>query len=315
MQDPATSPTSHTNMFLHDPPRRSLRQKGLQPIIEGLPYYTPPKSRTPRKLDEEVESREVSPSAPNENGEDGEMEDSEEMLMSKSEEEVQKGGNSSRVVTSEKMNGSAVEQSGKPQTDEADGESVLAVEQEVQDMEESLKLHQSRPKSLKNAQVKRKILKEPSGAQQQANAQTPESDSLSVGRHTRRSLKSPQDSIDSSLEMFVRDEEGSMEGSPLATQQVSLQPSSSVDDTNMDEATPICARQDLVTIDRRKLLGLFERVVCETEDCSVEQMEDLYFTFEHLVFRHRMKKERSQLLEVRRWFVTAFLQSQAWMCC
>ena len=315
MQDPATSPTSHTNMFLHDPPRRSLRQKGLQPIIEGLPYYTPPKSRTPRKLDEEVESRGVSPSAPNENGEDGEMEDSEEMLMSKSEEEVQKGGNSSRVVTSEKMNGSAVEQSGKPQTDEADGESVLAVEQEVQDMEESLKLHQSRPKSLKNAQVKRKILKEPSGAQQQANAQTPESDSLSVGRHTRRSLKSPQDSIDSSLEMFVRDEERSMEGSPLATQQVSLQPSSSVDDTNTDEATPICARQDLVTIDRRKLLGLFERVVCETEDCSVEQMEDLYFTFEHLVFRHRMKKERSQLLEVRRWFVTAFLQSQAWTCC
>ena len=317
IQDPGASPTSHTNMYLYDPPRRSLRQKGLQPIIEGLPYYAPPKPRTPRKQNEEVGSREASPFTPNENGEDGEMEHSERVLVSESEEEVQKKVNSGHVAPGEKMDKSTMEQSGRSQTDEAGGEGVVAERNGVQggqQDEESLKLHQGKAKSLKNAQVRRKILKEDSSHdQQQANAQTPESNSLPSGRHTRRRLSSVsqnsalQDSVDSSLEIFVRDETGSMEASPVAAQQESLQPSSCVDDTNMDEATPVCARQDLVIIDRRKLLGLFERVVHETESCSVEQMEDLYFTFEHLVFRHRMKKERSQLLEVSRLFVAPFL--------
>ena len=314
IQDPDASPTSHTNMYLYDPPRRSLRQKGLQPIIEGLPYYAPPKPRTPRKQNEDVGSREASPSTPNENGEEGEMEHSERVLVSESEEEAQKMVNSGH---GEKMDESTVEESGRPQTDEADGEGVVAKRNGVQDEqqeEESQKLHQGKGKSLKNAQVRRKILKEePSHDQKEATVHLPDSNSLSSGRRTRRSLSSVsqnsalQDSVDSSLEIFVRgEEEGSMEASAVAAQQESLQPSSCVDDTNMDEATPICARQDRVTIDRRKLLELFERVVHETESCSVEQMEDLYFTFEHLVFRHRMKKERSQLLEVRRLFVAPF---------
>ena len=314
IQDPGASPISHTNMYLYDPPRRSLRQKGLQPIIEGLPYYTPPKPRTPRKQNEDVGSRETSPSTPNENGEGGEMAHSESVLVSESEEEAQKMVNSGH---GEKMDESTVEESGRPWTDEADGEGLVAKRNGVQgeqQEEESQKLHQGEAKSLKNTQVRRKILKEePSHDQQEATVHLPDSNSLSSGRRTRRSLNSVsqnsalQDSVDSSLEIFVRgEEEGSMEGSPVAAQQESLQPSSCVDDTNT--ATPICARQDRVTIDRRKLLELFERVVHETESCSVEQMEDLYFTFEHLVFRHRMKEERSQLLKVRRLFV-------AWMHC
>ena len=314
IQDPDASPTSHTNMYLYDPPRRSLRQKGLQPIIEGLPYYAPPKPRTPRKQNEEVGSREASPSTPNENGEEGEMAHSERVMVSESEEDVQKEVNSGHGET---MDESTMEESGRPQTDEAGGEGVVAKRNGVQgeqQEEETLKLHQGKAKSLKNAQVRRKILKgEPSHDQQEATAHLPDSNSLSSGRCTRRSLSAVsqnsalQDSVDSSLEIFVRgEEEGSMEASPVAAQQESLQPSSCVGDTNMDEATPVCARQDRVTIDRRKLLELFERVVRETESCSVEQMEDLYFTFEHLVFRHRMKKERSQLLEVRRLFVAPF---------
>ena len=219
IQDPGASPTAHTNMYLYDPPRRSLRQKGLQPIIEGLPYYAPPKPRTPRKQNEDVGSREASPSILNGDGEEGEMAHSEIVLVSESEEEVQKKVNSGH---GEKMDESTVEESGRPQTDEAGDKGVMAKRngvQEGQQEEESLQLHQGKAKSLKNTQVKRKILKEESSHdQQQAAAQTPESNSLPSGRHTRRSLSSVsqnsalQDSVDSSLEIFVRDEEEGREG-------------------------------------------------------------------------------------------------------
>lgn len=53
-----------------------------------------------------------------------------------------------------------------------------------------------------------------------------------------------------------------------------------------------------VIIDRRRLLAVFEQVTQATGSYSVEEMEKLHSTFEHLVFRHRMKLDRSQLVEV-----------------
>lgn len=53
-----------------------------------------------------------------------------------------------------------------------------------------------------------------------------------------------------------------------------------------------------VDIDPAKLSSLFERVVEETEDCSVEMMEKMLSTFEHLVFRYRLRSDRRQLNSV-----------------
>lgn len=53
-----------------------------------------------------------------------------------------------------------------------------------------------------------------------------------------------------------------------------------------------------VDIDPVKLFTLFERVVAETEDCSVEVMEKMLSTFDHLVFRYRLRNNRRQLNSV-----------------
>ena len=53
-----------------------------------------------------------------------------------------------------------------------------------------------------------------------------------------------------------------------------------------------------VDIDRRRLLALFDRVVDETESSSVEEMEKMLSTFNHLVFRYRMRRDRRQLTTV-----------------
>ena len=53
-----------------------------------------------------------------------------------------------------------------------------------------------------------------------------------------------------------------------------------------------------VDIDHCRLLSVFERVVDRTENCSVEVMEKMLSTFEHLVFRYRMKSDRRQLITV-----------------
>lgn len=53
-----------------------------------------------------------------------------------------------------------------------------------------------------------------------------------------------------------------------------------------------------VTIDRERLLALFDRVVVATEGVSCEQMESIHAMLEHVVFRHRMSTYRSGMLEV-----------------
>ena len=54
-----------------------------------------------------------------------------------------------------------------------------------------------------------------------------------------------------------------------------------------------------VVIDRKRQLSLFNRVSEATSSASVEQMDRLHSTFEHIVFRHRMSLDKQQLIEVR----------------
>ena len=53
-----------------------------------------------------------------------------------------------------------------------------------------------------------------------------------------------------------------------------------------------------VDIDHGRLLALFQRVVEETGQTSVEEMEKMLSTFNHLVFRYRMRTDRQQLTKV-----------------
>ena len=53
-----------------------------------------------------------------------------------------------------------------------------------------------------------------------------------------------------------------------------------------------------VIIDRKRQLSLFNHVTEATENSSVEQMDRLHSTFEHIVFRHRLSLDKRQLIEV-----------------
>lgn len=53
-----------------------------------------------------------------------------------------------------------------------------------------------------------------------------------------------------------------------------------------------------VVIDRKRQLSLFNCVTETTGNSTVEQMDRLHSTFEHIVFRHRMSVDKQQLLEV-----------------
>ena len=167
---------------------------------------------------------------------------------------------------------------------------------------------------------------EPSSTQQYPSRSTSENSSSSASRHTKRRSSSSvpvyaqngslDDSSDTAMDIFMRSEdEGGMvtDTFPPTTERMnSQQNSSSVHDVNREEAPPVSARQDLVVLNRKQLLGLFERVAHMTESCSVEQMEALHSTLEHLVFRHRMKTDRSQLLKVRSHSVYTLASFPGW---
>ena len=66
-----------------------------------------------------------------------------------------------------------------------------------------------------------------------------------------------------------------------------------------EERLAAATRSEEVDIDAGSLLAVFRRVVDETEETSVEQMEKMLATFNHLVFRYRMRTDRRQLPKVR----------------
>ena len=69
--------------------------------------------------------------------------------------------------------------------------------------------------------------------------------------------------------------------------------------TSSRSSASSCSPTKQVMVDKKGLLEVFERIVKETEGCSVEDMERIHTTYQQLVFRHRMSWEREGLLEVR----------------
>ena len=63
-----------------------------------------------------------------------------------------------------------------------------------------------------------------------------------------------------------------------------------------------------VVIDRKRQFDLFHHVTQATESCSVEQMDRLHSTFEHIVFRHRMTLDKQRLIEVNYYYIHTYIQ-------
>lgn len=55
---------------------------------------------------------------------------------------------------------------------------------------------------------------------------------------------------------------------------------------------------EAVVIDRKRQLSLFNRVAQASGNSTIEQMDRLHSTFEHIVFRHRMAVDKHNLIEV-----------------
>ena len=88
----------------------------------------------------------------------------------------------------------------------------------------------------------------------------------------------------------------STSGSTIAMEQDSAPLVSTLPPTEEQLAA---TRSEVVDIDPGGLLAILRRVVDETEETSVEQMEKMLATFNHLVFRYRMRTDRRQLPKVR----------------
>ena len=68
---------------------------------------------------------------------------------------------------------------------------------------------------------------------------------------------------------------------------------------NQSEEEEERQRQE-IDVDTSKLVAMFDRVISESGEVSVEVMEKMLSTFNHLVFRYRMRSDRRQLPRVRK---------------
>ena len=99
---------------------------------------------------------------------------------------------------------------------------------------------------------------------------------------TRRNSRNGTSLNSKSTQDAVATSSSSLPGNPIAAS------------NNINPMQPQ-TRTNAVQIDRKRLLTLFERVVDETVTCSLETMEKMLSTFNHLVFRYRMREDRRQL--------------------
>ena len=139
--------------------------------------------------------------------------------------------------------------------------------------------------------------------------QTPSEQSIPKPTRRRSSLISVSNSIPTSVEVDTgtrsQDISEDMIVSPGADNRLELNSTTDVDlqtgksnsrRLQSEDVVPVSCGD--VRIDRGKLLSLFEKVTVATEDSSCEEMERLYATFQHLVFRYRMTTDRLKLVEV-----------------
>lgn len=298
------STSSNCNTFslsVYDAPRRSLRQKGLLPVVEGLPYYAPMRPRTPKKQDEQKTTE----------GGGGDQE------LNTLPQGVSESGRSPPAQEDGGDNGypdsrdSTVEKDScavAPDAAKADGS--IDKEEETKELQDPSQGVDDAGMEVGQGSVRRQLwngdeamstgkLAEENVDTTQPPTSKPSKASLTGGtrrRSSRLSSINPQ-SFTHHESSPSADTDSNMAMDTTSTQPPS-QPETLPSNGHTNSGGTGTPTQLPVSIDRLRLLSLFERVVVVTGRCAVKDMEVLHSTVSQLVFRYRMHTDRHQLLEV-----------------
>ena len=322
--------------------RRSLRQKGLHPVAEGLPYYAPPKPRTPRKQNKDNTADGTEAMTQNSSPDGMELDQSGSRNSDTGmETPTRKSGEQTQSsVSCRNQNGPSTDEllhemeTDTPRNDIMESENLQRENTGSDSSTTSTRGTERR--SLRNSLVKRQLLSDDkvdatttsasseshkksaavnhgvTHAETRPLSRARKNDSFSsqsLGSVSQEQAVANVSVSKSGPQVFERQFENQKSAS-VASEPINISPSSSktgpskepsegesFEKLSASSLTPGDVNRPVV-IDRRKLLAVFEQVTQVTGSCSIEQMEKLHTTFEHLVFRHRMKHERQQLVEV-----------------
>lgn len=188
-------------------------------------------------------------------------------------------GESSNTHSNNKDQSSASERTGESSPNNTPLKKATAIYSAIQEPTHRSPTPEQQHHHLNNTSVRRQIIKD-SGKPRKN------------GQHHNSHSPSPDiDMIDSGLSSL---DANSNEARHILPVRVSPQPRNS---NNRCSSSPMETAQ-VVMVDRKGLVEVFERIVKGTERCSVEAMERIHAMYEQLVFRHRMRWSREDLLEV-----------------
>lgn len=305
---------------LYNAPRRSLRQKGLDPDGSGLPYYSPPKPRAPRLHSGEDGSgdsgEERSEDMETQTEEDDvtviesrnsvDEKESGDYSMSGVEETPKESANSSKVVL---RNVSVRRQIIRPWEDKQDDVPSLTTTptttsekktspRQVCESTPLSTLKTTPPESKTQAAVllnSHSSRKHSNVSEGSYSIQTAAEALVEMGWSSPEKSNVPQVEIDRNTEVFdkahsVNDSTVQIEEAPCSSE-TNVSPEIVRSEVNVSESAT-------VIVDHERLLALFDRVTKSTEKCTVNELERLHSVFEHLVFRYRMMEDRNPMIQV-----------------
>lgn len=322
---PAAASSASFKSDLLSAPRRSLRQKGMDPEEKGFPYYSPSKQRSIK----DMESSEKAVDLSKDSGDDG----------SDSSAELSRKDDEQGSVQQHRPNNS------RNSCNSSDDDDLLLLGRRAAPSANGVNADEadagrgSRRWSLANSSVRRQIICPLAKGAKGSEPPLTTSDS----RTRRNGIVSPppagflealQKKEVKGLVEEAEEEEGEEpmvveDDSPKEAvaasrkrerRSVSLVLENIITATSAATAaatpaavaaasrSPSTESNAQVSIDGAGFLELFERVVGKTEACSVEEMERVHTTYRQLVFRHRMSTDRHELLQDLRLATDLFLQ-------
>lgn len=127
-----------------------------------------------------------------------------------------------------------------------------------------------------------------------------------VGDRSVRGVPNDQASVQASLDSSATCTLGTEERMDTLSVTMTMEQDSNLNSTLNGINESSSASSPAVDIDCRRLLSLFDSVVSATEGCGLEKMEKLLATFDHLVFRYRLRNDRKQLVNVSTMYIGVY---------
>lgn len=306
---------------LYDARRRSLRQLGLQPVEPGFPYYSPARPRSSGKHSSKLRDEECSVSSRSSSKADDPVRDGGRRERAESSMSVDESSNASFQQSAQKslsQNGS-LSSNGSQDPFPSRLTNTNVRRQIIRPWEDKLLASMDEQLSgcskLPTSPTAEQTIGNHFGSESRILFNLAPSSVMSQGANSAAEVLACVVTPNNQLQSSVRQDDSHVsetraEVSEMLNGQLRNVGSSTMSSMPLKNCSVMVDRDigraceqkspqpNKVVIDCGGLVELYERVVKDTEQCSVEKMEQLHATFEQLVFRHRMCWEREALLMV-----------------